>query len=112
MEAVIHLTDAGPEHWRRAKTRAELLNDPAADVERVTLLAELDAATLVIEGAESADAVDALLRGGVRVTTNRTWLENRDIPVDAAIDGVEVLDSSTRELIRLQDAGVGLIKIP
>lgn len=112
MEAVIHLTDPGPAHWRRARSRASMLNEPAADVERVTLLAELDAATLVVDGADATEEVEALLQAGIRVATNRTCLENRDIPVDAAIDGVEVLESSTLELIRLQDAGAGLIKIP
>lgn len=112
MEAVIHLTDPGPEHWRRAKARAEQLNAPAADDDQITLIAELDAATLVIEGAETTEAVEELLHDGVRVTTNRTCLENRDIPIDAAIDGVEILESSTRELVRLQHAGAGLIKIP
>lgn len=112
MEAVIHLTDPGPEHWRRARSRASLLNEPGADVERVTLLAELDAATFVVDGADATEEVEALLEAGIRVTTNRTCLENRDIPVDAAIDGVEILESSTLELIRLQDAGAGLIKIP
>lgn len=112
MESVIHLTDPGPEHWRRAKARAEQLNQPAADDERVTLIAELDAASLVVEGAETTEEVEELLDDGIRVTTNRTCLENRDIPIDAAIDGVEILESSTRELIRLQHAGAGLIKIP
>lgn len=112
MEAVIHLTDPGAEHWRRAKSRAILLNEPAAGVDRVTLIAELDASTLVIEGIDTADEVFEWLDDGIRVTTNRTCLENRDIPIDAVIDGVEVLDSSTRELVRLQDAGAGLIKIP
>ncbi|MFB6361609.1 MAG: hypothetical protein ABEH59_09855 [Halobacteriales archaeon] len=112
MEAVIHLTDPGSKHWRRAKTRARLLNEPAAVDDTVTLIAELDASTLVIEEAESAEEVLELLDDGIRVTTNRTCLENRDIPIDAAIDGVEVLDSSTRELVRLQEAGAGLIKIP
>lgn len=112
MEAVIHLTDPGPEHWRRAKARAYLLNDPETDVDRVTLIAELDAATLVIEGADSAEAIDELLDDGVRVTTNRTCLENRDIPIDAAIDGVEILENSTLEMVQLQNAGAGLVKIP
>lgn len=112
MEAVIHLTDPGAEHWRRAKVRAYLLNEPVADVDRVTLIAELDASTLVIEESDSAEEVVELLDDGIRVTTNRACLENRDIPIDAAIDGVEVLESSTRELVRLQDAGAGLVKIP
>lgn len=112
MDAVIHLTDPGPDHWRRAKSRAHLLNAPEADVDGVTLIAELDAATLVIDGAEAKDEVVELLHDGVRVATNRTCLENRDIPIEAAIDGVEILESSTRELIRLQHAGAGLIKIP
>ncbi len=112
MEAVIHLTDPGAEHWRRAKARAGSLNASETDVERVTLIAELDAATLVIEGSESAAEIVELLNDGVRVTTNKTCLDNRDIPIDAAIDGVEILESSTRELIRLQDSGAGLVKIP
>lgn len=112
MKAVIHLTDPGSEHWRRAKARARLLNDSEAADDTVRLIAELDAAHLVIEGAESAEAVVELLDDGVRVTTNRTCLENRDIPVDAVIDGVEILESSTREIVRLQNAGAGLVKIP
>lgn len=112
MKAVIHLTDPGPVHWRRAKARAAQLDKHAAKDERVTLIAELDAAALVIEGVETTEEVEELLHDGVRVTTNRTCLENQDIPIDAAVDGVEILESLTRELIRLQNAGAGLIKIP
>lgn len=112
MDAVIHLTDPGAEHWRRARARAETLNEPAAEDDTVTLIAELDAANLVIDGAEPAEEVIGLLQEGVRVATNRACLENRDIPIDEAIDGVEILESSTRELVRLQHGGAGLVKIP
>lgn len=58
----------------------------------MTLVAELDASTMVIDAAESTEGVQELLHDGHRVTTNRTSLERRDIPIDA----VEILESSTR----------------
>lgn len=60
MEAVIHRTDPGPEHWRWEKARANLLNEPSADVDRVTLIDELDTATLVIDGPESSSSTSEL----------------------------------------------------
>lgn len=96
---------------RRAKARASLLNEPAPVDDTVRLIAELDAAALVIEGAESAEEVVEFLDQSIRVTTNRTCLENRDIPIDAVVEGVEILESSTRELVRLQDAGAGLVEM-
>lgn len=112
MEAIVHLTSSDPDLWRLAVGRVGRLLEAGDDPERITLLSDIDGARLVTEDAPTTGDVDDLLDDEVRVATNRSCLEARDIPVGEVVDDVEVLENSTLELVRLQDAGASLVTVP
>lgn len=112
MEAIVHLTSSDPDHWQLASGRVDRLLQAEVAPERITLLADIDGAWLLTEDAATTDGVVDLLDKGVRVATNRNCLENRDISVEEVIDGVAVLENSTLELVRLQDSGASIVKVP
>jgi intracellular sulfur oxidation DsrE/DsrF family protein len=88
------------------------LLEAGADLERITLLSDIDSVWLLTEDAAAADDVVELLNDGVRVATNRDCLAARDIPIEAVVDDVVVLENSTLELVRLQDSGASIVTVP
>lgn len=113
VRATVHLTSDFPRHRRLALLRAErLLAATDLDVEAVLLVVDSDGVQLLVEDAEDAPDVAALMDRGCRVLADRECIEVRRLSLDAVLDGVELVESTTVELARHQAEGGIYIKVP
>ncbi|WP_416841160.1 DsrE family protein [Haloferax sp. DFSO52] len=113
MNVVFHVSSGAVGEVRHATNNVNnFLGGGTTDPASVTLLANGDSVYFFTADSPLADNVESLVEAGVHCRVCRNSITARDIDADELVDGIELVPSGVREVVKRQAAGDAYVKVP
>jgi intracellular sulfur oxidation DsrE/DsrF family protein len=112
---VVHVTTDEASGWQMAlRNLANLVRDDAVETrpEQIQVVVNGPAVRFLLASAPEAASVTRMAEAGVAVKVCGNSLERFDHDADDFADGVEVIGSGVAEVLRAQQHGAHVLKLP
>lgn len=112
---VVHVTTADADGWRQAlRNLSNLYDDESIPIppDMIAVVANGGAVRFLRAGVPEADRLTRMTDAGVRIAACARSLERLGYPPEDLADGVGTVSSGVAEVVKLQWAGHGYLKLP
>ena len=112
MNVVLHFSGDENQQAHAVANAENLLADDSAEVEDVVFVANGDGVRLLTDDSTRREAVASLVEEGVSFRACENSLDQRDLPTEDLLDGVETAPAGVGEVVKREAEGYEYVKVP